>query len=57
MKSVVSIWADVTLRKGWNKVLVKLENVWSGWGFQFVFLRPDGTPYTDMIVACDGEST
>ena len=48
---------QVTLRKSWNKVLVKLENVWSGWGFQFVFLRPDGTPHTDMVVACDGGST
>ena len=45
---------DVALNKGWNWTLVKVENVWSGWGFQFVFLQSDGTPYTDLIVACDG---
>lgn len=46
---------EVELKKGWNWVLVKLENVWSGWGFQFKFLKPDGSYYDDMLIACEGD--
>jgi len=35
---------DVTLRAGWNRILLKVHNSSGGWGFLMRMNAPDGTP-------------
>lgn len=46
--------ADVTLREGWNRVLVKVRDQGGGWAMFFRFLDPDGAALTDLGVSLSG---
>jgi len=39
---------EVTLNKGWNRLLVKIENVVSGWGFYVRFKDKNGRDIRDL---------
>jgi hypothetical protein len=39
------------LRKGWNRLLIKIENQGDDWGFLARFANADGTPITDLDVS------
>ncbi|MBN2094959.1 MAG: DUF2341 domain-containing protein [Candidatus Aenigmarchaeota archaeon] len=43
----------VTLRSGWNRVMVKVDEGWGGWGFHFRFTYPNGTAMTDLKISLD----
>ena len=43
--------AELTLQKGWNRLLIKVENQAGAWGFLARFTQPDGTPLTDLEIA------
>jgi len=45
--------AQVTLRRGWNRVLVKLENRVGGWGFFLEFLGSDEQPMPDLVYSTE----
>jgi HEAT repeat protein len=40
--------ADVTLKAGWNEVLLKITQWTSGWGFCARVVKPDGTPLAPL---------
>ena len=40
---------DVDLKKGWNKVLVKVSESWGSWGFYFRVTDPAGNPLDFLI--------
>jgi hypothetical protein len=42
---------NLTLKKGWNRLLVKVENRGGGWGFLARFVDADGNPITDLDVS------
>ena len=41
--------ASVTLRAGWNEVLLKITQGDGGWGFYFDLLAPDGQPIPGLV--------
>jgi len=40
---------DVTLKEGWNTLLVKVSQDWGGWGFYFRVTEMDGKPVENII--------
>ncbi|MCQ9207262.1 MAG: ATP-binding protein [Omnitrophica bacterium] len=40
---------SVSLKRGWNKVLVKVSDTWGAWGFYFRILGPRGNTAEDLI--------
>ena len=45
----------VTLRKGNNRVLIKICNSTGDWGFTFRVTDPDGKPYYDLMAGADAD--
>ena len=39
----------VALRKGWNKILIKVSETWGSWGFFFRVTGQNGKPVEDII--------
>lgn len=40
---------SVKLKKGWNKILLKVSDTWGGWGFYFRATDLDGNPIEDLV--------
>ncbi len=45
----------VTLRKGNNRILMKICNATGDWGFTFRVTDPDGKPYYDLMAGADAD--
>jgi len=45
----------VTLRKGNNRVLIKICNSVGNWGFTFRVTHADGKPYYDLMAGADAD--
>lgn len=39
----------VNLKKGWNKILIKVSDTWGSWGFYFRVTDLNGNPVEDLI--------
>jgi hypothetical protein len=42
---------DITLQPGWNRVLLKITQWTSGWGFCARLVKPDGTPLAPLRIS------
>jgi len=40
---------EVNLKKGWNKILLKVTDTWGSWGFYFRVTDSNGKPVEDLI--------
>ena len=45
--------AEVSLREGFNEVLIKIPNTQGSWGFDFDLCTADGQPMTDVVYAAE----